>query len=225
MRNYILLFLLFASFVFGQETNSLVLKIRENQALMKNNMSEGFKELLVLEKIAQKEKNSKAKLEILNNKAFYYFTQAQYDKAYKYARQLEKEATKIKDIRLTAIAMNRVGITLNFLGAYSESENKLLQSKKYIEKNNFENKNLIKANNFQFLSDLYSNIENRHQAIYSKRIPRGSASGSERKSLKNGWFFIKLKITSLPLNTSRLCLGDYLLYKKNTSRIRKNRKS
>ena len=46
--------------------------------------------------------------------------------------------------------------------------------------------------------------------FYSKRIPRGSASGSERKSLKNGWFFIKLKITSLPLNTSRLCLGDYL---------------
>ena len=29
--------------------------------------------------------------------------------------------------------------------------------------------------------------------------------------MKNGWFFIKLKITSLPLNTSRLCLGDYLL--------------
>ena len=59
MRNYILLFLLFASFVFGQETNSLVLKIRENQALMKNNMSEGFKELLALEKIAQKEKTLK----------------------------------------------------------------------------------------------------------------------------------------------------------------------
>ena len=54
MRNYILLFLLFASFVFGQETNSLVLKIHENQALMKSDMNEGFKELLVLEKIAQK---------------------------------------------------------------------------------------------------------------------------------------------------------------------------
>jgi hypothetical protein len=62
MRNYILLFLLFASFVFGQETNSLVLKIRENQALMKSNMSEGFKELLVLEKIAQKEKTLKQSL-------------------------------------------------------------------------------------------------------------------------------------------------------------------
>jgi hypothetical protein len=61
MRNYILLFLLFASFVFGQETNSLVLKIRENQAL-KNNMSEGFKELLVLEKIAQKKKTLKQNL-------------------------------------------------------------------------------------------------------------------------------------------------------------------
>ena len=28
--------------------------------------------------------------------------------------------------------------------------------------------------------------------VYSKRIPRGSASGSMRKSLKNGWFFITL---------------------------------
>ena len=213
MRRYFLLIVLFYSFVFGQKENILVQKIRDNQTLMKSDMDKGYKELLPLEKQANKENNSKAKLEVLNNKAFYYFTQAQYDKAYKYARQLEKEATKIKDIRLIAIAMNRVGITLNFLGAYSESENKLLQSKKYIEKNNFENKNLIKANNFQFLSDLYSNIENRHQAIYSKRIPRGSASGSERKSLKNGWFFIKLKITSLPLNTSRLCLGDYLFKK------------
>jgi hypothetical protein len=62
MRNYILLFLLFASFVFGQETNSLVLKIRENQALMKSNMSEGFKELLVLEKKHKRKKILKQNL-------------------------------------------------------------------------------------------------------------------------------------------------------------------
>ena len=136
---------------------------------MKSDMSEGFKELLVLEKIAQKEKNIKAKLEILNNKAFYYFTQAQYDKAYKYARQLEKEASEIKDIRLIAIAMNRVGITLNFLGAYNEAEKKLLQTKKYIEKNKFENKNIIKAYNFQFLSDLYSHINKSQLSIYYKK--------------------------------------------------------
>ena len=118
MRNYILLFLLFASFVFGQETNSLVLKILENQALMKSDMNEGFKELLVLEKIAQKEKNIKANLEVLNNKAFYYFTQADYDKAYQIAKSLEKESNNINDKRLIAIAMNRLGITLNFLELY-----------------------------------------------------------------------------------------------------------
>jgi tetratricopeptide (TPR) repeat protein len=129
MRNYILLFLLFASFVFGQETNSLVLKIRENQALMKSNMSEGFKELLVLEKIAQKEKNIKANLEVLNNKAFYYFTQADYDKAYQIAKSLEKESNNINDKRLIAIAMNRLGITLNFLELYDDAEKNCLMRK------------------------------------------------------------------------------------------------
>ena len=92
---------------------------------MKSDMSEGFKELLVLEKIAQKEKNIKAKLEVLNNKAFYYFTQADYDKAYQIAKSLEKESNNINDKRLIAIAMNRLGITLNFLELYDDAEKKL----------------------------------------------------------------------------------------------------
>ena len=125
---------LFYSFVFGQKENVLVQKIRDNQTLMKSDMDKGYKELLPLEKQANKENNTKAKLEVLNNKAFYYFTQAQYDKAYKFARQLEKEATKIKDIRLIAIAMNRVGITLNFLGAYSESEINCFNQKNILKK-------------------------------------------------------------------------------------------
>ena len=160
------MFLLFASFVFGQETNSLVLKIRENQALMKNNMSEGFKELLVLEKIAQKEKNIKANLEVLNNKAFYYFTQADYDKAYQIAKSLEKESNNINDKRLIAIAINRLGITLNFLELYDDAEKKLFDAQKFILKNEFEDKNLILANNYQFLSDLYTHTENYKKAIY-----------------------------------------------------------
>lgn len=198
---------LFYSFVFGQKENVLVQKIRDNQTLMKSDMDKGYKELLPLEKQSDKENNTKAKLEVLNNKAFFYFTQAHYDKAYKYARQLEKEATKIKDIRLTAIAMNRVGITLNFLGAYSESENKLLQSKKYIEKNNFENKNLIKANNFQFLSDLYSNIENRHQAIYyiKKTLPEYEKIENpkeRKKQIVKGYGNIGLKYLDLNLDSA-----------------------
>ena len=56
MRNYILLFLLFASFVFGQETNSLVLKIRENQALMKNNIERRFQRIIGLRENSTKGK-------------------------------------------------------------------------------------------------------------------------------------------------------------------------
>lgn len=136
MRRYFLLIVLFYSFVFGQKENILVQKIRDNQTLMKSNMDKGYKELLPLEKQANKENNTKAKLEVLNNKAFFYFTQAQYNKAYKYARQLEKEASEIKDIRLIAIAMNRVGITLNFLGAYNEAEKNYYKLKSILKKIN-----------------------------------------------------------------------------------------
>lgn len=173
MKRIKLLFLLFASFVLGQEKNQLVLKIIENQTQMKCDMEKGFQELLILEKIANKEKNHKALLEILNNKAFYYFTQAQYDKAYQIAKKLEKLATEEEDKRLQAIAMNRVGITLNFLEIFGESEKKLLEAKKFIEEHDFDDKNLIKANNYQFLSDLYSHIEKNDKAIYyiKKTIP------------------------------------------------------
>lgn len=55
--------------------------------------------------------------------------------------------------------------------------------------------------------------------FYSKRIPRGLPRGQKRKRMKNGLFFIKLKIESLPLNTSGLCPRDYLLIKTNTDEI------
>lgn len=180
MRNCILLFLLFATFVFGQKADLLVLKIHDNLALMKSDMSGGFKELLYLEKIANKENNLKAKLEVLNNKAFYYFTKAEYHHAYRIAKELEEKAIKAQDKRLQALAMNRVGITLNFLEIYNESEKKLLEAKSFIEANNFENKNLIKASNYQFLSDLYSHLNHYDKAIYfiKKTIP-------EYKKIKN----------------------------------------
>ena len=38
----------------------------------------------------------------------------------------------------------------------------------------------------------FENVCSNILSFYSKRIPRGSASGSMRKSLKNGWFFITL---------------------------------
>ena len=58
--------------------------------------------------------------------------------------------------------------------------------------------------NNQFIFETQSEIKRYHKNsiiinegstsifFYSKRIPRGSASGSMRKSLKNGWFFITL---------------------------------
>ena len=224
MRNYILLFLLFASFVFGQETNSLVLKIRENQALMKNNMSEGFKELLVLEKIAQKEKNIKAKLEVLNNKAFYYFTQADYDKAYQIAKSLEKESNNINDKRLIAIAMNRLGIILNFLELYDDAEKKLFDAQKFILNNEFEDKNLILANNYQFLSDLYTHTENYKKAIYyiKKAIPEYDKIKDpiqKQKQKIKGYGNIGLQYLSIDLDSAAyyfnksLSLQDTILIK------------
>ena len=224
MRNYILLFLLFASFVFGQETNSLVLKIRENQALMKSDMSEGFKELLVLEKIAQKEKNIKAKLEVLNNKAFYYFTQADYDKAYQIAKSLEKESNNINDKRLIAIAMNRLGITLNFLELYDDAEKKLFDAQKFILNNEFEDKNLILANNYQFLSDLYTHTENYKKAIYyiKKAIPEYDKIKDpiqKQKQKIKGYGNIGLQYLSIDLDSAAyyfnksLSLQDTILIK------------
>ena len=224
MRNYILLFLLFASFVFGQETNSLVFKIRENQALMKSDMSEGFKELLALEKIAQKEKNIKAKLEVLNNKAFYYFTQADYDKAYQIAKSLEKESNNINDKRLIAIAINRLGITLNFLELYDDAEKKLFDAQKFILKNEFEDKNLILANNYQFLSDLYTHTENYKKAIYyiKKAIPEYDKIKDpiqKQKQKIKGYGNIGLQYLSIDLDSAAyyfnksLSLQDTILIK------------
>mgnify|MGYP006198572467 CR=1 FL=1 len=52
MKGYFLIFLFFFSFSFGQNSNDLVLKIKENQKLMKSEMEQGFQELKTLEKTA-----------------------------------------------------------------------------------------------------------------------------------------------------------------------------
>ena len=79
MKGYFLIFLFFFSFSFGQNSNDLVLKIKENQKLMKSEMERGFQELKTLEKTAVLQQNTEAQLEVLNNKAFYYFTKAEYN--------------------------------------------------------------------------------------------------------------------------------------------------
>ena len=57
----------------------MVLKVSENQKLMKSEMEIVFQELKSLEKKAIAENNAEAQLEILNNKAYYYFTKAEYN--------------------------------------------------------------------------------------------------------------------------------------------------
>ena len=70
MKGYFLIFLFFFSFSSGQNSNDLVLQIKENQKLMKSEMERGFQELKTLEKTAVLQQNAEAQLEVLNNKAF-----------------------------------------------------------------------------------------------------------------------------------------------------------
>ena len=165
MKGYFLIFLFFFSFSSGQNSNDLVLKIKENQKLMKSEMERGFQELKTLEKTVVLQQNVDAQLEVLNNKAFYYFTKAEYNKAYKIAKELEEKATSAKNIRLIAIAKNRLGVTLNFLQVYDESEKKLKEAEQFIDENDFQDKNLIRANNYQFQSDLYTHILKHDKAV------------------------------------------------------------
>ena len=165
MKGYFLIFLFFFLFSSGQNSNDLVLKIKENQKLMKSEMERGFQELKTLEKTAVLQQNVDAQLEVLNNKAFYYFTKAEYNKAYKIAKELEVKATAAKNIRLIAIAKNRLGVTLNFLQVHDESEKKLKEAEQFINDNEFQDKNLIRANNFQFQSDLYTHILKHDKAV------------------------------------------------------------
>ena len=68
-----------------------------------------------------------------------------------------------------------------------------IQSSKFLELEQLysEKLNIIEEANTQpFLEK--NDSQNFLKIFYSKRIPRGSASGSMRKSLKNGWFFITL---------------------------------
>ena len=165
MKGYFLIFLFFFSFSSGQNSNDLVLKIKENQKLMKSEMERGFQELKTLEKTVVLQQNVDAQLEVLNNKAFYYFTKAEYNKAYKIAKELEEKATAAKNIRLIAIAKNRLGVTLNFLQVHDESEKKLKEAEQFIDENDFQDKNLIRANNYQFQSDLYTHILKHDKAV------------------------------------------------------------
>lgn len=207
MKSYLLFLLLFFSFSFGQDNKSLVLKIRENQKLMKGEMEVGFQELKSLEKKAIAENNTEALLEILNNKAFYYFTKSEYNKAFKIARTLEDKATQARNLRLMAIAKNRIGVTLIFLQVYDESESKLKEAEQFILKNNFFDKNLILANNYQFQSDLYTHLLKHENAIYyiKKTIPQYEKifNRDERKlQIAKGNSNIGLKFLSINLDSA-----------------------
>ena len=207
MKGYFLIFLFFFSFSFGQNSNDLVLKIKENQKLMKSEMERGFQELKTLEKTAVLQQNVDAQLEVLNNKAFYYFTKAEYNKAYKIAKELEEKATAAKNIRLIAIAKNRLGVTLNFLQVYDESEKKLKEAEQFIDENDFQDKNLIRANNYQFQSDLYTHILKHDVAVIyvKKTIPEYEKikNPEERKNqLAKGNGNIGLKFLSVDLDSA-----------------------
>lgn len=207
MKGYFLIFLFFFSFSFGQNSNDLVLKIKENQKLMKSEMERGFQELKTLEKTAVLQQNTEAQLEVLNNKAFYYFTKAEYNKAYKIAKELEEKATSAKNIRLIAIAKNRLGVTLNFLQVYDEAEKKLKEAEQFIDENDFQDKNLIRANNYQFQSDLYTHILKHDKAVayIKKTIPEYEKikNPEERKNqLAKGNGNIGLKFLSVDLDSA-----------------------
>lgn len=207
MKGYFLIFLFFFSFSFGQNSNDLVLKIKENQKLMKSEMERGFQELKTLEKTAILQQNADAQLEVLNNKAFYYFTKAEYNKAYKIAKELEEKATSAKNIRLIAIAKNRLGVTLNFLQVYDEAEKKLKEAEQFIDENDFQDKNLIRANNYQFQSDLYTHILKHDVAVIyvKKTIPEYEKIKNleERKNqLAKGNGNIGLKFLSVDLDSA-----------------------
>ena len=207
MKGYFLIFLFFFSFSSGQNSNDLVLKIKENQKLMKSEMERGFQELKTLEKTAVLQQNADAQLEVLNNKAFYYFTKAEYNKAYKIAKELEEKATAAKNIRLIAIAKNRLGVTLNFLQVHDESEKKLKEAEQFIDDNEFQDKNLIRANNYQFQSDLYTHILKHDEAVIyvKKTIPEYEKikNPEERKNqLAKGNGNIGLKFLSVDLDSA-----------------------
>lgn len=207
MKGYFLIFLFFFLFSSGQNSNDLVLKIKENQKLMKSEMERGFQELKTLEKTAVLQQNADAQLEVLNNKAFYYFTKAEYNKAYKIAKELEEKATAAKNIRLIAIAKNRLGVTLNFLQVYDESEKKLKEAEQFIDENDFLDKNLIRANNYQFQSDLYTHILKHDVAVIyvKKTIPEYEKikNPEERKNqLAKGNGNIGLKFLSVDLDSA-----------------------
>ena len=185
----------------------MVLKVRENQKLMKNEMEIGFQELKSLEKKAIAENNTEAQLEILNNKAYYYFTKAEYNKSCKIARELEEKATYSKNLRLMAIAKNRIGVTLNFLQVHDESEKKLKEAEEFINNNNFLDKNLILANNYQFQSDLYTHLLKHDKAVYyiKKTIPQYEKikdSSEKRMQIAKGNSNVGLKFLSINLDSA-----------------------
>ncbi len=158
------LFLLLFSVTFSQ-TNHLQNQIRDNLELMKKDIDSAFTQLQGLENEAVRNHNKIAKLEALNNEAYYYFIKADYGKAYNLANELKKEAEKIKNARLQALAMNRIGISLSFLEINDDAEEKLLEAQQFINSRDFEDKNLIKASNYQFLSDYYFNNDQFEKAV------------------------------------------------------------
>ena len=164
--------LFFSLLLFAQE-NLVVEQIKENQGMMKSDREKGFNELLILEKKAHDEQNAPAELEILNNKAFYYFIKGDYDEAYSIAKVLVRRANSSKNSRLYAIGLNRQGIVLSFLHIYDEAEKTLLQSQNFLSKNSFPEDYLVKAQNYQLLSDYYTHTSQPEKALdnIKKTIP------------------------------------------------------
>ena len=185
MRLAILFFIFIAGTLFSQK-NSLTERVKANMVLMKNHMDEGITELDKLQKIADAQKDSQAKLEILNNRAYYYFIKGDYDNAYKTAKNLVDATTNTENYRLFALGMNRMGITLCFLQIYDESEKVLLKAQKFIQTHDFEGQHLALANNYQLLSDYYTNTNQPKKALnfIKKTLPQYEKI-TDKKERKN----------------------------------------
>ena len=158
------IFLLFFSTIFFSQS-PLQLKVRTNLELMKSEIDSAYSELKNLQNTAQNQNDQLAVLEARNNLAYYYYLKAEYGKSYDEAKILKNEAQKIKNLRLQTLAMNRIGAALTFLELFEDAEKQLLATQKFIKANNFEDKNLILATNYQFLSDLYFKQNNFDKAI------------------------------------------------------------
>lgn len=164
MKFYFIIIFFIFSFAAAQQ-KSLQDQVKDNLVLLKSDLTKGFEDLKKLEIQAKKENDGLALLEVINNKAFYYFISRDYQTSYNYSRQLIDEAKAKNDHRLTSLGMNRLGITLSFLQIYDDAEATLNAATKFIQTHDFEDKHFILAQNYQFLSDYYTHTEKFDKAL------------------------------------------------------------